>query len=332
MRRVVAGMAAGSMVGAALGAVAQRLAEAGDLRRFPMPGRLVDVDGVLLHVVVEGAGPVVLIDSGLGGSCLEWAPVATDLVRDFTVVRYDRPGFGWSPGANCDRTALAAARRIRGLISALDLSGPVLLVGHSLGGLHARVVASLYPEIVSGVVLVDPSHEDMLDDPSTARSAAVMNRVMSLVARTARLGTPRLVGPLYTRMTTSQIRTTLDDETRSALRRSTLLTASSVAGMRGAVAEMVALPASLREAKGLAPLASVPVTLITAGAAPLSANEGKARAVIRSLHQSVVDAASCGRLVVAEQSGHLVPIDEPELVAQCVRETAATAAAASAKA
>ncbi|HET6908051.1 MAG TPA: alpha/beta hydrolase [Mycobacteriales bacterium] len=318
MRRLVSAVAAG----AALGAVAQRLAEARDRRRFPMPGRLVEVDGTALHVVVEGSGPVVLIDSGLGGSCLEWAAVARDLAHDFTVVRYDRPGFGWSPGSTCDRSAVAAAQRIRGLVAALGLTAPVLLVGHSLGGLHVRLVASLYPDLVRGLVLVDPSHEDMLDDPSAARNAAVMNKVMSAFAVTAPLGTPRLVGRLYTRMVTSAIRATLDDEMRTSMHRSTLLTACSVAGLRGAVAEMNALPVSLQQAKGMGPLPDVPVTLITAGASPRTPSEEKVRAVIRELHESVVTSVPQGRLVVASESGHLVPIDEPDLVVQCIRETA----------
>lgn len=320
MRRVLAGMA----VGLVAGAVGQRLAEAQDLRRFPMPGRLVEANGNPVHVVVEGSGPVVVIDSGLGGSCLEWSSVAADLVRDFTVVRYDRPGFGWSPAAPGDRSPVAAARRLRALISALDLPAPVLLVGHSLGGLHVRVFACLYPELVRGLVLVDPSHEDMLDDPSAARSTAVMNRVMSLFAATAFLGTPRIAGRLYTRMVAAQIRRALDESDREALHQSTLLTACSIGGLRAAVAEMTAVPQSLRQVTSLGqPLPDVPVTLITAAAPARTPSEEKARTAIHVLHESQVAGMPHGRLVLAHESGHLVPIDEPQLVASCVREVAA---------
>jgi pimeloyl-ACP methyl ester carboxylesterase len=307
-----------------LGYGGQKLAEARDRRRIPAPGRFVEDDGVRLHVVVEGSGPLVVIDSGLGGSCIEWAAVAASLRDEATVVRYDRPGFGWSPGAACDRSPRAAAERIIGLLDALGLDGPAVLVGHSLGGLHVRLVASLHPDRVAGLVLVDPSHEDMLDAAPVPAAARVFEKVLAGVAHLAPLGLARVGGRLYSKQVGAQLRQPLDDTTRTAMRTATLLTSCSVGGLRAAVAELSILPASLKQVREVSvayPLPPVPLTVITAGAEPRDEQERTARELIDGLHQKQVAQSPRGRQVYAEQSGHLVPLDEPELVASCIRET-----------
>ncbi len=312
------------------GYAGQRWAEARDRGRYRMPGRLLDVNGERIHVVVDGSGPAVLLDSGLGGSNLEWAAVAADLSKDFTVVRYDRPGFGWSPPSyDAMPPPGAVARRVHGILTEIGVPLPAVLVGHSIGGIHVRLVASMFPEIVDGLVLVDPSHEDMLDSPDAARSAARTSKVMSAFALTAPLGTARVVGRLYGRLVAGQIRGTLDRNSRAAVDISVRLNACSVAGTRAAVAELKALPVLLRHAKQLSreSTANVPVTVISANAPARSRNEEAGRATIRHLHEALAALGPVSRLVLAETSGHLVPLDQPGLIAQCVRETAVARAA-----
>jgi pimeloyl-ACP methyl ester carboxylesterase len=302
----------------------QRLAESRDRKRFAAPGRLVTVDGLVLHAVVEGSGPVVLIDSGLGGGCLEWEAVAAGLRDHATVVRYDRPGFGWSPAADCDRSPVAAAERLRGLLSALSLEGPVVAVGHSLGGLHVRVLAQLHPELVSGLVLVDPSHEDMLDATPTPRAAKVDATVIRGIAAVAPLGMARVGGRLYSGTVVAQLRKAPDEATRSSLRRTTLLTSCSVSGLRAATAELTGLEAALRQVQEVTasrPVPPVPLVVISAAAPGRSEAEAKGRLVMDDLHVKQAAVSPLGRRVLAEHSGHLVPLDEPEVVVAAVLET-----------
>jgi len=309
------------------GWLVQRRAEARDRKRYPAPGRMIDVDGINIHVVVEGSGPVVLLDSGLGGCSTEWERVAADLSRDFTVIRYDRPAFGWSPAAKVDTSPQAAANRIAAILRALDLPGRAILVGHSLGGLHVRMTALLHPQLVAGLVLVDPSDEDMLASPMAARSAAISARVMSALATTAPLGSARVIGRLFARMVSGQVHRVLPAEERDALKCATLLNACSVTGLRAAVAEIGALPASLRQVKELSQgkkFPPIPVILISADAAPRNERERTARATVRELHEAQIAGLPAGRLVLAADSGHLVPLDQPELIAECVREVACT--------
>ncbi|HWA67728.1 MAG TPA: alpha/beta hydrolase [Mycobacteriales bacterium] len=310
------------LVGAAL---LQRWLEARDRRRFAPPGRLVQVGDELVHVVVEGSGPTVLIDSGLGGSSIEWAAVSADLAADFTVVRYDRPGFAWSPPGG-RHTPVAAANRIERLLTELDVPAPWILVGHSMGGLTVRLVASLFPDHVAGLVLVDPSHEAMLDDDAARRSSDRFARAVRAVVATARFGTARVVGRAYAKVVAAQARQPIADGTLLAT--STRLTLCTVHGLRAVAAELVGLPAALAEVAATTaqhPLPPVPLTVITAAAPARTAAEEKARDTIGKLHAQQAAAVPLGRQVLATRSGHLVPLDQPELVAAVVRQTAVAA-------
>jgi pimeloyl-ACP methyl ester carboxylesterase len=313
---------AGAAALTALGAGAQRFAEARDLRRFPAPGRLVRVCDVDLHVVVQGHGPVVLLDSGLGGSSIEWERVAGDLEDEFTVIRYDRPGFAWSPGSGCDRRALAAAARMVELLRVLDIPGPAVLVGHSLGGLHVRVAAALAREQVCGLVLVDPSHEGMLEIIETSKAAAVSRGVLRAVAFLAPVGVGRLAGRAFARLALAERRQLLDPVQERGARVSGLLTCRTVHGLRALSAEHAALADSLRQVKELQATPDIPVTVITAAAPSDHPRLVAARTQIDTLHAQLVEASPRGRQVLAERSGHLVPLDQPEIIAQSVRETA----------
>jgi hypothetical protein len=62
---------------------------------------------------------------------------------------------------------------------------------------------------------------------------------------------------------------------------------------------------------------------ITGGSPSPNKRVADARAMIDPLHAELVAGCARGRHVFAERSGHLVPLDQPELVSQCVRETAA---------
>ena len=304
----------------------QWLAERRDSRRMPPPGRFVQLSDATVHVVVEGSGPPVLLDSGLGGSSLEWARVTADLAPEFTVIRYDRPGFAWSPASRCDRRSVPAAGRIIELLSALEVEGPVILVGHSLGGVHVRAVARLAPELVGGLVLVDPSHEGMLEFAEASKAARVVAAVLRVISWLAPFGVARIVGGALARMTLSEARQPLDDEARAGARCAELLTLRTVHGLRALAAEHGCLEASLKQFVELAaatPEPSVPVAVITGSAPSPNARVADARQKIDRLHAELVAACPRGRHVLAERSGHLVPLDQPEIIARTVRETAA---------
>ena len=124
------------------------------------PGRFVDLPSGRLHLreappAGDGAQPAVLIH-GLGGSATNWTDVM-GLLRDrLHCLAPDLPGFGWSPPpAGRDYSLRAHAHRMIELVESLP--GPVHLMGNSLGGAVATVVAAVRPDLVRSLTLVSPA-------------------------------------------------------------------------------------------------------------------------------------------------------------------------------
>jgi pimeloyl-ACP methyl ester carboxylesterase len=103
----------------------------------------------------EGS-PVVVIDVGFGESYDSWQPIIDELARQARVCIYDRAGYRESETGPFPRTAGQAAHELVSLLQRGGVEPPTVLVGHSLGALHALLVAAWEPELLAGVVLVDP--------------------------------------------------------------------------------------------------------------------------------------------------------------------------------
>src|SRR5207247_9717346 len=127
------------------GATYQAVATAIDLRRFPPQGRLVDVGGYRLHLHSMGIGsPVVVLDAGLGGSSLQCRSAQRWLALDYQVCAFDRAGLGWSEAGPNPRDSSRFAGELHELLKGGGVHGPIIYLGHSLGGRNARAYAARY--------------------------------------------------------------------------------------------------------------------------------------------------------------------------------------------
>jgi pimeloyl-ACP methyl ester carboxylesterase len=157
----------------------------------PRPGRRVDVAGCGIHVIDRGSGArgTVVFESALAAPCTEWAWVAEYLGDDVRSIAYDRAGTGWSDPIGRAPDAETTVERLAAVLTELGVDGPVVMVGHSVGGLLARSFTARYPARVSGVVLVDASHPDQLARSSAQRdSAPLQTHSLAAMRRRARLG------------------------------------------------------------------------------------------------------------------------------------------------
>jgi pimeloyl-ACP methyl ester carboxylesterase len=171
--------------------------------RYPPPGKLVNVNGYLMHLNCTGeGGPIVIMDSGMGNSSLIWSLVQPEIAKSARVCSYDRAGLGWSesrhgwlPFGVTRRTSRQMTEELHTLLKNAGVPGPYVLVGHSLGGINMRVYASTYPDEVAGMVLVDSSHEETYARlPKPALSAANEDKIEHQEARSAALfGMARLL-------------------------------------------------------------------------------------------------------------------------------------------
>jgi pimeloyl-ACP methyl ester carboxylesterase len=113
-----------------------------------------------IEVNVFGTGaPTVVIEPAFGGTAAEWGPIAAALAGDTTVVTYDRAAYGASSRAADRRTPADIAADLHAVLDEVGVTGPLVLVGFSAGGLYVRQYAALYPGRVAGMVLIESSHE-----------------------------------------------------------------------------------------------------------------------------------------------------------------------------
>lgn len=110
----------------------------------------------------EGS-PTIVLEAGLGGDSSSWVFVQPRLSELTRVCSYDRAGYYFSDPGPMPRTADAAVDDLHAVLEAAKVRGPFLVVGHSLGGLLVRLYAARYPADVIGMVLLDPSVENVED-------------------------------------------------------------------------------------------------------------------------------------------------------------------------
>lgn len=119
----------------------------------------VAIDGHSMRLLVAGSGPAsVVFENGLGPPLEMWGKVQPQVSTFARTVTYDRAGVGLSDIGPSPRDARQIARELRDALRLASVPSPYLLVGASFGGLYIRVFAGMYPEEVSGMVLVDPTH------------------------------------------------------------------------------------------------------------------------------------------------------------------------------
>ena len=115
--------------------------------------RYQDVSGLRVHYVRKGRGPALILLHGLGSSIYTWADVIPALAQDHDVVAADLPGFGGSDVPDELASSVYPAT-VLGLLDRLGISRATL-VGNSLGGAVAVVLAARHPERVRRLVLLD---------------------------------------------------------------------------------------------------------------------------------------------------------------------------------
>ena len=195
IRRGLVWMIAGLLALAVMGAIYQAVATQIDQRTYPPPGELVDVGNHSLHINCVGQGsPTVILEAASGGMSAHWIRVQQQLAQTTRVCAYDRAGLGWSEPGPEPRDARQISSELHTLLAnAAGIEGPYVLVGHSYGGLYARMYAARYSEEVAGLVLVDSSHpEQFTRSPEGRATYEQIRRLGAALPFLTRLGIIRL--------------------------------------------------------------------------------------------------------------------------------------------
>lgn len=110
---------------------------------------------MLDYEIIGQAGPIIVFENGLGGHYHDWRLVVNAIASQATAVMYNRAGYGYSKSSDGLRTTEHIAKELKLMLEEIGVEKEIILVGHSFGGLCVQHFASLYPEMVKAVVLVD---------------------------------------------------------------------------------------------------------------------------------------------------------------------------------
>jgi pimeloyl-ACP methyl ester carboxylesterase len=318
----------------AAGALYQAVACARDRASNPPPGKFVKVGDKSLHFYRTGeGGPAVILEAGMAGTWLDWNAIQSRVGKFTTVCSYDRLGLGWSDRSDRPQTREEVARRLHSLLAEAAIPGPYVLVGHSLGGIYVRAFAGLYPDEVTGIVLVESSHEQdsLRRKLSASQEEGIRRRSadLELGAILEPFGVVRMLVPLAG----SVAQMPLDADQKRGL----LATLYRSGSMRGLLYEDRAARSELARPQSPQNLGTLPIVVITAAFDGRGVRYSKAELPKQpqgwlDLQDDLARLSSRSEHIVAKRSGHYIHHDEPDLVVDTIHKMVETARAARAMA
>ena len=287
-------------------------------RQNPVPGTFFSVGGYQMHIVCTGSGsPTVVMEAAASASWLAWRRVQPQLSQRTRVCSYDRAGHGWSVARPGPRDADHVVRELHDLLNQAGVERPLVLVGHSAGGLYVREYARRFPAEVAGVALLDASSPQQLDALPGSRATYVQNRDdYSARLRWEKLrvwaGWDRLMG-----------RCGVDDADESPEivgQYAAMMCRPTFAG--GEESEYPYFEETLRQAARLDTLGALPLLIISRDPAAESSSSSESRARERAWDQEQERMKALSPRswrVIARGSGHAVHHARLELVVRELR-------------
>jgi pimeloyl-ACP methyl ester carboxylesterase len=162
-------------------------------------GLMYDVGGGrMMRLVCEGPvsanRPVVVFESGAFGFSGDWAHVQSQLTaQGVRSCAYDRAGMGLSDPAPTPRDGVNVAKDLETLLAVAKVPAPYVLVGHSMAGARVHLFANRNPTKVAGLVLVDSTTPEAMDDPQVRKYVSGFTAAAAAADKTSRFGILRLL-------------------------------------------------------------------------------------------------------------------------------------------
>lgn len=247
--------------------------------------QLVDVGGRRLAVKDLGQGtPVVVLEMGMAGTSQMFDHIAPKVAEWTRVIWYDRGGLGQSDPAPEPRTYRDRITDLHTLLQKMEVPGPSVLVGHSMGGQLVRLYAALYPQDVAALVLIDASHETQFERLEAALPPAKEGEHPWITEKRLKRGSWKQP---------------VNDER-----------IDNVTGFE--------------QMRVCGSLGNLPLVVITRGRAPDSGDAPQEiidewEQIWWQLQCEQAALSTNSRHIVAEKSGHLINQDEPELIIEEIR-------------
>lgn len=324
MKKSMQGLALAALLGlvVASSAALEAVGKWQTLGEYPPMGKLVDVGGRRIQIDCRGQGsPTVVFESGLDMmGALSWSAVHDDIATTTRACAYSRAGILWSDPADGPRDARAVADDLHAALKQAGEHGPLVLVGHSLGGPYAMVYTQRHGDEVAGLVLVDATHPDQIvrlaATGAPTRMSPTDRSIQGLAASLQWTGLVRAFAQAQGHLPNMPA---VADATMKAY------APTSLGAM---LAEADVLETTLAQAASARNLGQRPLYVLTA-MAPFTAEARQqmglsveqaeqTKLVWRTLHEEAAGWSSRGRHEVVPDANHYIQFEHPERVVRAV--------------
>jgi pimeloyl-ACP methyl ester carboxylesterase len=273
----------------------------------PPAGAFYIVHGYKMHIDCTGAGsPTIVLEAGAGNDASTWEEVQPELSKTTRVCSYDRAGYGWSerqPGPN---DAIEVADNLHELLAQAKVSGPIVLMGHSIGGLYVREFVTRYPADVAGIVFVDSSSPSQFQTHELRKTS--VHELPWMLYRTAMiLGIPRLL-----RMSSYPV--PFMGASRDKAEQFFHL------NVRVREAEENSMGQSGEEASHTGPYGSLPILIFSEDFARWTSGPDPPKTAIDAAnrynqwHEDFKKLSTRSRRIIAQRSGHFIQVERADLI------------------
>ncbi len=163
--------------------------------KYPPPGKMVDVGGYRMHLLAEGdnrGSPTLVFIPGGHGPGYYFYNMHKIFRDEARSILYDRAASGWSDAGPFPRTSYREAQELHTLLKNSGETGPVVLVGHSYGGMLGLIYAMHYPENVAGLVLLDSGFAELYQNAGAAAALKTIQKASRIQGLLASFGLPNL--------------------------------------------------------------------------------------------------------------------------------------------
>lgn len=275
------------VAGLLLGTTPSSHASEEQLAEFAARDTLVALDDVKLHFqIIDGEGPIVLLEAGGGLDAAEWKGLAPELARETgaTIVSYDRAGFGSSSLPEVGHDMSLETEWLWNALSLLGLNKNLILVGHSFGGWMIRIEADRFAGAVSGLVFVDPFSAEFVSSLGVAYCDS---------------------HPMMGNLPFADE----DPSTLSAEQRALVRMVGEGLGPKMETMRDTQVPEG------------IPVRILTSAKPFLP--KPQEQSAWREAHEAMAASITGSVLIVAEESGHMIPWNQPDLIIESVKDVVA---------
>jgi len=286
-------------------------------KKYAPKGEFFAINDSKIHAVVKGKSkskPAVVFLAGYyptGASSLIWSTIQSEVSKHTMTISYDRSGILWSTKGK-EITIASTIEDLYQLLKEIDGNGPYILVGHSISGMTIRAFAKEYPDIIEGLVLIDSSHPEAQNKIPSEILGTPKDRNYHWISFLSSIGYIRLVDS-YTYSSTSK--------KHSINRISNALFPEKIISILKSKELKYLWAKKIREQQSFG---NLPIKIIVASGEKvinqfsLREQGEKFNKIWRELQQDMLSLSSKSELIIAKDSGHYIPLEDPDLITRSI--------------